>query len=1019
MKKKIDFSSIIIRYLGLGIGFGLLFPIMGTSFQLILEGLSFNLSSIILVQQGQPLLWIIDSAPVVLGIVFGLIGVRQDLLTKLKNDLQLTVEQRTAELQVANGQLINELELLHQAEEVVRRSKKEWEDTFDAVADLIFVTDSDGNITRCNKAAMQILNSSYDALIGNSLLDALRTNDQSELLDLQVGEMEIPRLGSFFEVHIKQMSSEGPLRTVYDLHNLSKRKKIENDVALQKIFFESLFINSPVAIVVLNEEESIASCNPAFESLFGYAQNEAIGANLDTLISTEVSLKEASNYTKEVLTGGTVHGIGKRQRKDGILVDLEILGVPVIVAEKRIGALAIYHDITELIRARQAAEEANLAKSEFLANMSHEIRTPMNGVIGMLELALDTSLTDEQREYLNISLQSAEALLTLINDILDFSKIEAKRLVLDKINFNLRTTVEDAVYSLAQRAQDKGLEIACLMSDLKGDPARLRQVMLNLIGNALKFTGQGEIVIRAEPVAETETNTTIYFSIQDTGIGIAADRLRSVFERFTQADSSTTRKYGGSGLGLTICKQLVEAMGGEIGVKSTPGVGSTFWFQVSFEKQPVEKRGTAPLVIQPVNLSEMRILGVDDNATNRTILTKTVEGFGCRVDTVATGSKAIELLRNAHRDGDPYKVVLLDMQMPGMDGEQTARAIKGDPSIRDAHIVVLTSIGLRGDTAHMEALGCSGYLLKPVRQNLLYEALIAVIGRKEEEAPAIITRHLLLEQKHFNHHILLAEDNHINQKLALILLNKAGYFVDAVENGHQVIEKVQESKYSAILMDVQMPEMDGLEATRRIREWELTHNQHIPIIAMTAHAMIGDRERCLEAGMDDYVSKPLEIRILLGVLDRWLQVPTADSTVAILNKEPVTGKPPLESSSSELPNPPADQTPMDIERALERFGGDRPFLIEMSQEFVAGLPDRIKDIKTALESHNSSDLSRIAHNLKGVSANFSAGPITKLSAELEDIGRQKELTSASALITRLEFEAQHLTNYLREAGLTS
>jgi two-component system sensor histidine kinase/response regulator len=1023
MKTKIAFNAIIIRYLLTGIGFGFLFPVLGTSFQIILDQLPFNLSSILLVQQSQRLLWIIDTAPIVLGTVFGLVGVRQDVLTKLKNSLQTTVEQRTAELQVVNKQLNLELELLHQAEEVVRRGKKEWESTFDAVADPILVTDSDGNIARCNKATIQKLNSSYDTLIGSPLLEALRANDQSLPPDLQSGEMMIPRLGGCFEVHIEKIPLEGPPYTVYVLHDISKRKQIETDIALQKKYFESLFINSPVAIIILDEEERITSCNPAFEILFGYLRNEIIGTNLDSLISTESTLQEASQYTQQVLTGGTVHGIGKRRHKDGRLVDVEILGVPIIVAEKRIGALAIYHDITQLIQARQEAEEANRAKSEFLANMSHEIRTPMNGVIGMLELALDTTLTDEQREYLTISLQSAEALLRLINDILDFSKIEAKKLVLDKINFNLRNTVEDAAYSLAQRAQDKGLELACLihpelMSELKGDPARLRQVMINLIGNAIKFTQQGEVVLRAEPVSEADTTVTIRFSIQDTGIGIASDRLQSVFDRFTQADGSTTRKYGGSGLGLTICKQLVEAMGGEIGVQSSVGVGSTFWFQVTFEKQPPERRGTAPLVIQPVTLAGVRILGVDDNATNRTILTKTLEGFGCRVDTVASGTKAVEALRAANRDADPYQVVLLDMQMPDMDGEQTARAIQSDPALREVRIIVLTSIGQRGDATHMEALGCSGYLLKPVRQNMLYEALLAILGHKEEPTATMINRHLLMEFKGSNQWILLAEDNPINQKLAVILLNKAGYSVDAVENGLQVVEKAKEGKYSAILMDVQMPQMDGLEATQRIREWEAIHPRHIPIIAMTAHAMQGDRERCLAAGMDDYVSKPLEIRILLGVLNRWLQIPEKDEPQPVQAGEPVPATQPV-PAAAEATALSSGEIPMDIERALERFGGDRPFLIEMSRDYVAGFPERFKAMQTALEGKNASDLNRLAHNFKGLSANFSAGPLTLLSAEMETLCSQDDIARLPALLAQLEIEAGRLVKYLKEAGIIS
>ncbi len=1024
MNTRSDFRPIILLYILLGVGFGLLFPVIGTFFQILLIGLPFSLSSIIQAQQSQPLLWIIDCAPLVLGVVFILVGIRQDRLMRLKNQLEDTVDMRTAELTSLNKQLNQELGRLHQVEEVISRGKKEWESTFDTISDLIFIVNSAGKIARCNKAVIKKLNTTYKELIDSPLLEVFRDNDQSAQMELHIGEMDIPKLGGFFEILVEKVAGDVPVRTIYVLHDISKRKQIEDDVARQKKFFKSLVINNPAAIIVLDEKERIASCNPAFEKLFGYTQDEIIEANLDSLITTDATIQEASQYTQQALTGGTIHGIGKRRRKDGNLVDVEILAVPVMVGEQKVGALAIYHDITELFNARQEAEDANRAKSEFLANMSHEIRTPMNGVIGMLELALDTNLTDEQREYLNISLQSAEALLSLINDILDFSKIEAKKLELEIISFNLRTTVEDAAATLAQRAQDKGLELACLVhpdltSELKGDPGRIRQIIINLVGNAIKFTHQGEVVIRAEPVSETATHATIHFSIQDTGIGILDERQKSVFERFTQADGSTTRKYGGSGLGLTICKQLVEAMGGEIGVQSSPGMGSTFWFQITFEKQPLEKRGTAPLILQPVNLSGMRILGVDDNATNRTILTKTVEGFGCRVDTVASGSKSIEVLRNALRIGDPYQVVLLDMQMPGMDGEQIVRAIKGDAALKDIRIIIMTSMGQRGDASHLESLGCSGYLLKPVRQHMLYQALEAVLGREEEAEPAIVTRHMLAEQKqHTNQRILLAEDNPINLKLASILLNKAGYFVDTVENGVQVIEKAKEGKYSAILMDVQMPEMDGFEATRRIREWEAGSQQRIPIIAMTAHAMKGDRGRCLAAGMDDYVPKPLEIRILLSVLDRWLEPSEVEEIQPIRLDEPGTGSSPYISPPVEPPLPLLDELPMDIERALERFGDDRPFLYEMSRDYVAGFPDRIKDLRTALETRNANDFSRHAHNLKGVSANFSAAPVTKLCAELEALGRQDDLSSAPDLLKRLEFETGRLIKYLKEAGIT-
>jgi PAS domain S-box-containing protein len=821
--------------------------------------------------------------------------------------------------------------------------------------------------------------------------------------------------------------------------DVTPQKRAETQLLNEKMFLEALNRHSPVAIVVLDNDERIRSCNPAFEKLYGYSHDEVIGVKIDTLITTPETVAEAKEYTRRSLTG-TVHAISKRRRKDGSLVDVEISGVPVYLDDQKAGALAIYHDISELIRARQEAEQANRAKSEFLANMSHEIRTPMNGVIGMLELALDTQLTDEQRDYLQTALQSAETLLTLLNDILDFSKIEAGKLDLETINFDLRNVVEDVAYTLAKRAQDKGLEMACLVhpdlsSDLRGDPGRLRQILVNLVGNAIKFTHQGEIVVRAEPVEENGMYAKVHFSVQDTGVGIPRERQAAIFDRFTQADGSTTRKYGGSGLGLAICRQLVEAMGGQIGLESSPGVGSTFWFDVTFAKQPREKLMTAPLTLGPVNLTQARILIVDDNPTNRMVLTKNVEALGSRSDAVASGAKALESLRNAYRVGDPYHVVLLDMQMPGMDGEQTARAIKSDPSVKDVKIIILTSMGQRGDAARLGALGCSGYLLKPVKQQVLFDAVVAVLGRKEDKDRGLITRHTLSEQRKFGQRILLAEDNPINQKLAVVLLQKAGYSVDAVETGSQAFLKVQNNPYSAVLMDVQMPEMDGFEATRCIRTWEAGRDSHVPIIAMTAHAMSGDRERCLEAGMDDYLSKPLEPKVLFNALDRWTEVkgraeevePTEDyssastSSLAEVEDQGLFGESPAPASrGTGTPAPVApvlpssDAPPVDFDSALPRFLGDRDFMLAMFREYQQSLPGRLNDIHAALQENDVKRLGRLAHNLKGTSLNFSAEAVAAVALKLEELGQREDLSDAPALVARLDEEVLRLTEFLSQ-----
>jgi two-component system, sensor histidine kinase and response regulator len=824
--------------------------------------------------------------------------------------------------------------------------------------------------------------------------------------------------------------------------DITERKRVESEMNRQKQFFESLVLNSPTAIVVLDDNERIISCNPAFEDLYGYKSDEIIGSLLDTLITTEETLAEARKYTQQVRSS-TVHAFGKRRRKDGSLVEVEIFGVPVVVDGEKVGTLAIYHDISEMVQARREAEEASRTKSEFLANMSHEIRTPMNGVMGMLELALDTPLSSEQRDYLQTSLQSAEALLTLLNDILDFSKIEAGRLEFENINFSLRNAVEDVAYTLARRAQDKGLEMACLIhpdltSDLRGDPGRLRQILVNLVGNAIKFTHQGEVVIHAEPIEETKDQVVIHFAVQDTGIGIPSERQAAVFDRFTQADGSTTRKYGGTGLGLTISKQLVETMGGKIGVTSSPGIGSTFWFDLKFEKQLREKPHTAPLTLGPVNLTRARILIIDDNPTNRMVLTKNVEALGSRVEAVASGAKGLETLRNAHRAGDPYHVVLLDMQMPGMDGEQTARAIKNDPSVKDVKILILTSMGQRGDAARLEALGCSGYLLKPVKQQMLFEAVVAVLGRETEKGPGLITRHTLSEQRKAGLRVLLAEDNPINQKLAVVLLQKAGYSVDAVETGAQALEKVQANPYSVVLMDVQMPEMDGLESTHQIREWEKQTGQHIPIIAMTAHAMQGDRERCLEAGMDDYVTKPLEPKVLFSALDRWTQPSdlarevveepqdysapedafSVDLDEGLFGEEELPASRPKLKPAPAFPNlPPPDVLPVDFEAALQHFDDDRVFMMDMFRKYKVQLDERVNEIHAALQDQDANRLARLAHNLKGVSLNFNANTVAGITLRLEEICKGEDLTHAPVLVAQLEREARRVIDYLTNQGL--
>jgi PAS domain S-box-containing protein len=771
----------------------------------------------------------------------------------------------------------------------------------------------DGVISECNPAALKMLRGTREETVGRSPRDLSPPRQPDGDLSAELSERCIARAldegshrfdwlhrrfdGTEFwaEVALTAVPLGSARAIVATLRDITTRKHAEQTLERERHLLHALIDALPDRIYVKDTACRFVLNNRAHLAALNTTANDAVGKT-DADFRPAESAAQMREEDQAVLTTGTalINSEMHNVRADGSRGCYLATKVPLRDSEGRIiGLVGITRDISERLQmeeqiraknaqleesARQAkqlareAEQASIAKSEFLANMSHEIRTPMNGVIGMTGLLLDTTLSTEQRQYTEIVRGSAESLLAVVNDILDFSKIEARKLALDTLDFDLRLVMEDTVEMLSVRAHDKGLRFACLVhpdvpSLLRGDPGRLRQIVVNLTGNAIKFTEKGEVTIHVDLVSERESDVALRFTVTDTGIGIPKDRLDRLFMPFSQVDGSTTRKYGGSGLGLVISRQLAELMGGTVTVESEVGQGSTFAFTAVLQRQADAPRALP----QTADLRGARVLVVDDYGSNRLLVTRLLREWGCEPEEAADAREAIERLLAGHAEGRSFDAAILDMQLPGEDGCSLGLRIKQHEAISNTVLVMMTSLGQRGDGQKLASCGFAGFLTKPIRRSHVHDCLMLALGRRAAGHinGDLITRHTVAEARRDRVRILVAEDNLVNQKVTLAILKKLGFQGDAVANGVEAVAAVQTLPYDIVLMDCQMPEMDGYEATRAIRQLP-GPARHVAIVAVTAHAMVGDRERCEAAGMDDYVTKPVTAAAIEAALRRWL-----------------------------------------------------------------------------------------------------------------------------------------------------
>ena len=941
--------------------------------------------------------------------MLGQIQERGEALERARESLERRVGERTIELskEVAERTL---------AERALEQRTEFLNSLIETSPLAIVVVDSNFCVEMSNPSFERMFRYRFRDIVGQRLGDFIAKGELGEEMDL--GEDALRKGacvhttgrrtrgdGGFLDVegYAVPLGHDGTANRYLLLYlDITIRKKAELALEDRTNFLNSLIEMTPLAVAVLAPDFRVRLCNRAFEKLFLYSRQEILGRHMAHVVPANLSA-EGEAHHDALVSGKTLHLTTQRLRRDGSSVDVEVFSVALRGAEGSAGYLLLYQDITErrqaeeaLLRAKDAAEAGSRSKSEFLANMSHEIRTPMNGIIGMTDLALDTKLTLEQGEYLGMVKDSAASLLTIINDILDFSKIEAGKLELEAVHFRLRQSVDETLRTLGFRARDKGLELAwSVASDvpdyLSGDMGRVRQILTNLVANAVKFTERGEVFVEIGKEPEsTEALALLHFRVRDTGIGITKEKQGMIFGAFTQADSSTTRKYGGTGLGLAITARLVELMGGKLWLESEPGIGSTFHFTIQFAipARPPPHQLPDPLLFQHP------ILVVDDNQTNQFLLVEMLRKWGIRAETAPTAKEALGILARAGTAGGQFAAVISDLQMPDMDGFELVETIRASPPFGSIPVLILSSSAQPGERERSVAMGASAYLAKPVHPSELLDAILNVLSARASEpdpkeavnAPPNDRRHTMK--------VLLAEDNAVNRTLAKRLLEKHGHTVVVVENGRQALKALEREKVDLVLMDVQMPEMDGLEATAAIRAREKNTGGHLPIIALTAHAMKGDREKCLAAGVDDYLTKPIRTLDLFKAIER-----LGDS-----NFTPAAAPIPIAKQP--------EAAAFDFDAALDHVEGDRELLDEVVRIFSDECPRKMEEIRNSIRAADPLLLERAAHSLKGAASNLCAAGVMHFAEDLEQSARAKDVSRAGTQFQSLEAAVKKLLNEL-------